>query len=225
MMKKNLLFIVLFLSSCILLIAQEKNFNDFLRHCRKVTFPLEIANDTIIFSTNSGKITDTQIPEQYVRQFICSEKDSCEHKVGEYRYNYGVYARVEDVIVVLVSKFCYNCFTIFGEGSGNDIILLYNPKGKKTGNISIKSDDQHFHKTHFIPKDTPEYILSICVEQGTIEEDPLGKSDSFYRGKVEYLAYSINGKGEISCRKTKSEKVIAKLNPEHMWWTVVKKGW
>jgi hypothetical protein len=199
------LLIALFSFFSFTLIAQEKNnFQNYLNHYKEVQLPYEICLDSVwsIFPHNS-------ISSEYIHKYICEPDKACDDS-GDYNYTYGVRIKLEQFIVLITSKFCYDCPTEYGLGKVEYLLSVYTPEGQKKSQVIIlQRSFQHFCYVTFENGPNSHSLLSILIKQGTLNES-LDKEYNILQGILDYYAYTIDQKGCIRKEKTKSRNIRVK---------------
>lgn len=223
-MKRISLLATILSISCALL-AQKREFVDYLDHCRPLELPFVMTMDsTKKYFPSIGK-QDKEIPDNYIHQFICMKGKPCDDDPYVYRYDYGAKVKAGDFIIVFLNKLCYECSTEFGIDSAERLMLVYTPEGKLVNSMPIfKSSEQHFYNSKITKCNLPDCVLLIQVAQGTLLEE-IGKSE-VYKAIIDDFVYTVNENGKVSFKKVKTEKVKAKASPKppHQM-EVIETGW
>ena len=105
MLLKNLLGTILLIASYFCCLAQDGEFEEYLKGYADQTLPIRLFDTKSyqdIFYLNKEQ---RNIPSNFVKQFICEKEETCETDPSNVRYLYGVKFKVqEDVRSVLVQK-------------------------------------------------------------------------------------------------------------------------
>lgn len=222
---KRIFLSLLVICASYTMVAQQKDFSDYLSHCRKEVLPFEFRMDAVKKYFPSIGTQGSALSEDYVHKFICMPEKPCDDDPYVYRYDYGVYTKVEDFLVVFLNKLCYECSTDFGPSSAETQMLVYTPEGKLVSTIPIlKESDQHFSYSKVTKYSIPNCILSVETLQGTVL-NKIAQTD-LYKAVVDTFTYTINNRGIIFRKRIGTEKVKTKLSLEPRYeMKVVEKGW
>jgi hypothetical protein len=219
-MKKACLLIFAILFSCALM-AQEKEFDDYLSHCRENELPFRMTDAEKIFYPALTK-EGSEISVDVIRKFICTPALPCEDNKRECRYYYGSKLRINNFIIVLLNKIEQN-----GDAmpESKTLLLVYTNDGTLTSSMPLdKTNEFYFFDSQFSAGNTQDCILSVQTIQVTVMDQK--EETGVYRGILEYFDYSVNGQGIISCKKTKTEKVKTKyVEVPSLRAEVIEKGW
>jgi hypothetical protein len=227
-MKKAGLLIVITVFSSVLM-AQEKEFEEYLSHCKEIELPFGMTDSTARGFFPEPEKNGTEVPANLIHKFIAAfarpinDGYACDDGYV-YRYYYGIKTRIDNFIIVMVyQKEIYN-YHDDGMPEDKTLLQVYTSDGVLTGSMTIdKANELYFFDSQFSAGDTPDCILSIQTIQGSMVsriEYPV------YRGMLEYLEYSVNDIGVISCKRTKTEKVITKFGETPFYRAeVIERGW
>ncbi|MDO5571653.1 MAG: hypothetical protein Q4F97_09370 [Bacteroidales bacterium] len=228
-------FIFLFLLSLIsTFVFAESNdsFDDYINHFKEMTIPMEINSDSIpvYFPRGDEKTypqTNFNIPNHYVEEFICNDTIiNCQDINKEVFYTYGFKFTLNSYIVAVVSIDCSNCYSEFGIGVDDCLMIVYNKNGEIISQKIIgKYSFQHFWQGKFESGDD-SYILSLEMKNGKILKlkDKMGK---YLEGDLKYIQFNINSSGKIEEKNIKTKKCIVEsgLNKYRMSYYKILEEW
>jgi len=138
-MKHLILIIISFLIlSCK---GQNQEFVTYLSNFRSVELPLTIDRR---YSSNSFYQNGTykEIPESFVKKFICKDSVTCDTNPSEYRYDYGIRFALSDYQAILVNKQKYEGNPDCDFDLAELILVVYSPQGEIISGQSVgKNND------------------------------------------------------------------------------------
>lgn len=153
-MKHTILIIISFLTlSCK---GQNQEFVTYLLNFRNVELPLTIDrrhSSTRFYQDGIYK----EIPETYIKKFICKDSSTCCTDPTEYRYDYGVKFDIQsDFITVLLKKQKYEGNPDCDFDLSKLLLITYSKEGKKIDIQQIGKDNDCWLSSTKVTKENIE---------------------------------------------------------------------